>query len=150
MGALVAVCDHLTALIEANKTVAASPDFPITQVFYGDQEQISSSVVVCIDPGEKTASTVYGSRKVEYDLTHFIMVYARTQGSVQSNRRLCDVVSEHIEDLINADPKLGGLVIQSHVSNVRPGYTQRSNSIIRSTRLTITSTITAILPQLGG
>ena len=146
---LVEVADYLVALIKDNSVVAALPDWPILDVFYGDQEEIARSVTVCIDPGPINQDVVYGSRKAEYTMRHYVMVYVKTVGSVQQNRRYCDIISQHISDLIDSYPQLGGNVIQSSVIEINPGYVLRGQSILRSTRLTVSSKFTIQLPQLG-
>ena len=93
---------------------------------------------------------VYGNRKAEYTMKHYIMVYIKTVGSTQDNRRICDIVAQYIADLIDANPTLGGNVIQSSVTDITPGYVQRGQSILRSTRITVGSKFTKILPQSGG
>ncbi len=142
--------DYLVQLVKDNPVVAGLLEWPITDVFYGDQEEIARSVTVCVDPGPTVQDIIYGSRKAEYTMSHYIMVYIKTVGSVMQNRRICDIVSQHIMDLVDANPRLGNTVIQSSVTEVRPGYVQRGQSVLRSTRLTINSKFTKILPQSGG
>ena len=147
---LTEVCNYLVQLIANNPAVPELSDWPISDVFYGDQEEIARSVTVCIDPGPVNQDVVYGSRKAEYTMKHYIMVYIKTVGSTQDNRRICDIVAQYIADLIDANPTLGGNVIQSSVTDITPGYVQRGQSILRSTRITVGSKFTKILPQSGG
>lgn len=145
---LVETADYLKALVESNPVVPGLTDFSIEDVFYGDQENLARNITVCVDPGEKVVSQLYGSRRAIYDARHYIMAYAKTLAGSEQNRRICDLVAEHLETLVNANPKLGGTVIQSHVAEVRPGYVQRGDSIVRSTRLTVVSTTEKNLPLL--
>lgn len=146
---LVAVADFLVQLVKDNSVVPDLDDWPITDVFYGDQEEIARAVTVCVDPGEVLQTDLYGSRRALYTMKHYIMIYIKTVGSMAQNRRICDQVAEFLKDVVETEPTLDGLVIQSSVTEVRPGYVQRGQSILRSTRLIIESQYTKQLPQLG-
>ena len=147
---LVSTTDYIKQLIESNKTVVALPDYPINDVFYGDQEQVAQNVTVCVDPGPLNEEQLYGSRKQKLQMRHYVMVYIKTLENVQLNRRICDIIAEHVANLINAHPRLDGTALEGRVVEILPGYVLRGNSILRSSRLTVTSTVSTILPQSGG
>ena len=147
---LVATADYIKTLIENNTIVTTVPNFPINNVIYGDQEQVAEAVTVCVDPGELIQEELYGSRKAKYVMRHYIMIYIKTLESVQQNRRICDLVAEHIQDLIDANPRMNNTTLDASVTEIRPGYVLRGNSILRSSRLTVTSIVSKILPQSGG
>jgi len=75
------------------------------------------------------------------------MIYTGAVASQSANREQDDQVAEAVEDLIHQDATMGGLVIDSLVSNIEYGYAVRSNSLFRTARLTVTARDQVQLPS---
>lgn len=125
------------------KLIANSNTLGLQAVYYGDQRQIPTTPIACIEPSDKQMPTYKSATRVlSVEVTLYILVYFAVVGSPQDNRLGADDLAEAIEDLVNQDPMMSTdpaapLVIDSHVSAVESGYATKQNSIYRSSRLTI-------------
>lgn len=118
-------------------------------VYYGDQERLATTPVVCVEPDTKVQEYRGGgvNRMLGVNITIFLLVYHSFVQSPQENRRGADQLAEAIEDLIHQDVNLGGLVIECHVSEVASGYATKGNSLVRANRITVVHTTQNRLPS---
>lgn len=123
----------IETLLEANKVTLGLQD-----VWYGDQALVPRTPAVAVEPGTKDVQLNNAFRRPEAEMTVYILVYHATFGSPQDNRRDADLLAEEIEDLLNNQNQMSGLVIHSYVSRVESGYATKNNTMMRSTRLTFT------------
>lgn len=111
----------------------------VKAVYYGDQDKLATTPVVCVEPDTKKQDYRGGgvNRMLGVNITVFLLVYHSFVQSAQENRKGADQLAEAIEDLIHQDATLGGLVIECHVSEVASGYATKGNSLVRANRITI-------------
>lgn len=117
-------------------------------VYYGDQNRIPVTPAVCIDPGEKRSELNGAPRRTQVDLLCYILVYHNAIKGIEVVNKDTDALSESIETLIHAQgAQLGGIVINSLVSNLEYGYQTRGNTLYRVSRLTVEGRSQAQLPS---
>ena len=119
----------------------------ISDVYYGDQEKIPRVPTACVDTGAKRRELNGAPRRTQVDMETYVMIYTGAVASQSANREQDDQVAEAVEDLIHQDATMGGLVIDSLVSNIEYGYAVRSNSLFRTARLTVTARDQVQLPS---
>jgi len=141
---LVEVCDY-----QFDKMVENKANLVLADVFYGDQNLIPVTPVVCIEPQIKTNTLdeSAAARKISIEFRLFFLVYFAFIQSPQDNRRGADALAEAIETIVHTDRTLGGLVIHGYCTDVESGYTTKSNSLIRSNRITYVAKSQIILPS---
>lgn len=121
-------------------------------VFYGDQNLIPATPVVCVEPDGKDVTQITGFRKIDYDVNIFLLVYHGAIGSIQLNRQNTDLLAESIETLIHADKGLlradgTASVIHCYITKIASGYVKKGNSTLRASRLTFLAKTQAQLPN---
>jgi len=138
---LVAFADAVKALIEANMD-----DLGIEWVFYGDQQKLPGSPVVCVEPDLKTNDLHAAKRQVEIVLRCQVLVYTSEVTSGEENRRNADLLSESIEAVLHLDPTVGGLCIHSIVDSVTSGYASKAGTLVKADRIQFSGLSQSRLP----
>ena len=119
----------------------------LSEVFFGDQQNIPSTPVACIDPGGKQRQHDGAPRRVLTTLTNYILIYHYEVKSLQEVLEDADRLAETIESLIHFDAYMADSVVHSLVTSVESGYLERRNSLYRASRLTIEATVQVQLPS---
>lgn len=132
MTSTVAMAAYLEGLLNTNKVSLGLQD-----VFYGDQARIPRTPVACVETGDKSVELNGAPRRVMATMTNYVIIYHASVASPQGNRRDNDALAETIETLINSDAQMASSVIDSLVRAVEYGYAERTNTIYRTSRLTI-------------
>jgi hypothetical protein len=127
---LVEVTDYVVAKLEANRDALG-----LYAVYFGDQRQIPGTPVVCVEPDHKRNELISAFRKIEVVCVLQIIIYHSKVTDTQTNRRGADILAEDIEDLLHADPQLGGLAIHCYVTSVNSGYSTKADALMRSCRI---------------
>lgn len=139
---LVAVCDYLYDLISRYKS-----EYGIFEVYYGDQERLPGSPIVCVESDAKPRELKGAQRQTRVDFRVYILVYViRIDQSIQTSRREADTLTEQIETLIHQKPTLDGLVIHGMCTGIESGYVDRNGTKVRASRLTYEAQSQKILP----
>lgn len=138
----VEICEYWKKKLEI-----AKEDLGIVDVFYGDQERIPKSPTICIEPDVKRAPIRNAGRQTMPEWTIYFMCYHSEIQAQSSNRRDSDTLAERLEDLLNSDPQMGGLVIHCWVSEVQSGYARKTNALMRSSRITFSANSRHQLPM---
>jgi hypothetical protein len=136
------VADFLEALLETNKGALGLQD-----VFYGDQNRIPRTPTACVDPGEKRRQLNGAPRRTQLDIVIYILVYHNAVTNVEVLAKTNDKLSEDIENVIHLDAQMGGLLIDSMVTNIEFGYASRGKTLYRVSRLTVEGRSQAQLPS---
>jgi hypothetical protein len=136
------VADFLEALLETNKGALGLQD-----VFYGDQNRIPRTPTACVDPGEKRRQLNGAPRRTQLDIVIYILVYHNAVTNVEVLAKTNDKLSEDIETVIHVDAQMGGLLIDSMVTNIEFGYASRGKTLYRVSRLTVEGRSQAQLPS---
>lgn len=141
---LVEVCDY-----QYNKMIDNKANLGLADVFFGDQNTIPTTPVVCIEPQMKVNSLreSAAARYIDIEFTLFFLVYFSFIQSPQENRRGSDALAEAIESVVHADRTLGGLVIHGYCTLIESGYTTKGNSLLRSNKITYIAQSKSILPS---
>lgn len=137
-----AVSKYLEDLLEGKKE-----EIGLHSVFYGDQDRIPHTPTACIEPGEKRRQLNGAPRRTEVTITVYVLVYHNPVTSTQTIREENDKVAEAIETEIHKDAYMDGLVVDSMVTMIESGYQMRSNTLFRSSRLTIEARSQVQLPS---
>lgn len=133
---LLQVSEALEAKVTGLKT-----KYHIDNVYYGDQINMVGATCVCIAPNTKVMNNYSGMMKlVEPEYTVIIYVYALNIQDPKFNQKKADQLAELLEQEINADSRLGGLVVDSHVERIESGYATVNGKLARVSRITHIST----------
>lgn len=119
----------------------------INCLFYGDQDRIPGTPCVCLEPDVKSSSLKGAPRRTQVNFVTYLLIYHSEVTSPQDNLRSANVLAEQIETLIHADRTLGGLVIHCMVAATDSGYVRKNNTLMRSSRLTVTAESQDMLPS---
>jgi len=95
----------------------------IVDVYFGDQNKIPRVPAACVEPVDKTRELAGVPRRTDNELQVYIL-----------------------ETLLHADAQFGGLVIHSLVTSIESGYSHRTGTLYRSSRLTFVGTTKTNLP----
>lgn len=131
-GSLEEYAGFLHDLITSYKEVLGLKD-----VYYGDQDNIPVSPVVCVEPDNKSRVLQRIGRGTNVSFTVYLLLYHSSIRDPQANRRDADRLAENLETLIHNNETANGLVVTSLVSRVESGYATKTNSIMRASRLTV-------------
>jgi hypothetical protein len=147
----------LTDSIEATteftqaKITAAKADLGLADVWRGDQQKLPRYPACCVIAGPKNRELNGMPRKTLVTLEMYVQIYHGAVSDVQLNDTIATTLTEAVETLLHADSTLGGLVIDSMVNNIEPGYANKAGTLVRATRLTFLATSQVLLPMnLGG
>lgn len=116
-------------------------------VYYGDQQKLPKRITACIEPNTKVTDLTGATRMVDRRYEVFVILYFTAVQSGQLNRREVDTISEEIETHLNVDPRLGGEVIHSYVTELASGYSTKDGALVKSSRLTFTAISKDRLPS---
>lgn len=136
---------------------AGSPNFrlvvPVTNFYYGDQEQIPGDPVVCVEAGLKARELHATQNRTLNTIQTSIFVYHARMQEIQQTRLETDQLGEDIEALLHTNLQLkdvsgnNPIVIHSFVQEFDPTYVFRAGTLYRSVRMTHTATtMTALAP----
>lgn len=115
---------------------ALHPELTIQQVYYGDQDKVPVTPVICVEAGDKRREwpprpTLMSENVLE---CHFIVYHTRMDTSTQEAKIQADLLGDLIEEYINIqhtrlkDANGDDLVIHGHVVDNDPGYINRGTS----------------------
>jgi hypothetical protein len=113
----------------------AKESLGIIDVFYGDKALIRSVPTVCVEPSMKAivpTNTQFTAVRV---FEHFVIIYHSRVTDEEARKKETDEVAEAVEDLLNTDKTLDGLVYSGFVTEVTPGYAERGGMMV-ATRIT--------------
>lgn len=144
---LVEVCDYLFQKMVDNKANLALAD-----VYFGDQDKLPVTPVVCIEPGEKRniLRRAGAGRMIDIEFDISILVYHSFITSPQQNRRGADTLAELVEDIVHADKQLGTtnpLVIHGYCTTVQSGYTTKTGTLVRANKILYQAQSQFVLPS---
>lgn len=141
---LVEVCDYMLDKMLDNKA-----NLGLADAFFGDQNTIPTTPIVCIEPQMKTniLNESAAARKIDIEFRLFFLVYHSLIASPQENRRGADALAEAIETVVHSDRALGGLVIHGYCTDVESGYTTKGSTLVRSNRISYFAKSQSILPS---
>lgn len=106
----------------------------VRKVFYGEQSLYPEFPAIAVQSGRKLRSHE-NTRKNRLDFSvNILIVHGKVQSS-ELNREASEVLAEAVEDIVNADVSLGGLVIFGQVVAVDPGVLARRDVMLSTTRL---------------
>ena len=132
----VEIAEALVAKLEANSTALG-----LKGVFYGDQNKLPATPIVCVEPDIKDNVAMTPTRNLTVEVLIFLIVYHSAVDSPQANRQASDTLAEAIEDLIHEDPFLlrndaTPRVVQCYIKSIASGYVKKGTGIVRASRLT--------------
>jgi hypothetical protein len=138
------------AQLVKNKIELALVPSTFNAVFYGDQNKIPSTPVVCVEPDNKTRELIGVPRKTQVTIDILLIVYhskIAPGGGPQANRIASDEKVEELETFLHLDPQLGGFAIHSMVTRVESGYVSKQEAVLRASRLNFQILTQQMLPQ---
>lgn len=119
----------------------------IKMVMYGDQEKIPVVPLVCVEPSDKRREFNGVPRRTAIGFELFILIYYGTIQDTQANLKQCMDIAEAVEARLHHALTCDGLVINSLVTNVTPGASNKGGAMMRATRLTFTAESRINLPM---
>jgi len=119
----------------------------LKKVYYGDRQKIPFSPIACIETGEKDRELNGHPRRTLVTIRNYVIIYHGNVRSASDNLQESDERAENVEILIHTDAQMGGLVIDSLVTNVESGYQLRDNTLFRASRLTVEARVQEQLPS---
>lgn len=141
---LVVIADYMLDKLKDNKATLG-----IMEAYYGDQDKLATTPVVCVEPQYKANALRQAATArmldIEFNLT--FLVYHSFIVSPQENRRGSDALAQDIEDLVHSDRDLNGLVIHGYCTLNESGYTTKGNSLVRSNKITYVAQSQFVLPS---
>jgi hypothetical protein len=135
------VGEYLFDLLETN-----AAELGLGAVYYGDQERLPVTPAACIETGRTTKELVAIPRRVDTEFEAFIILYHNPVQDVSATRREVERLAEAVEDLVHTKPTLDGLVIHAFVSILEHGYVTKGGTVVRASRLLVTSKSKQNLP----
>lgn len=110
----------------------------LADVFYGDQSKIATTPIACVEPDNKATMLRNQALARVTDLVFIVqvIVYEAVVDTTEANRIAADRRAEAIESLIHLDPQLGGLVTHGYCTGIQSGYSNKTNGLMKSTRIT--------------
>lgn len=107
----------------------------LKDVWYGEHDTIPKTPAITVEPVKKDVEVAQTGHKVRNDFQiRFMLFYSALTGP-QMQVEDCLELAESVENLINDDFTVGGLLIYSYVTGLTNGYTRRSNVIMRATEI---------------
>jgi len=131
-GSLKAIADYYFTLMTDNMS-----GLGLQAVYYGDQDNVPVSPVVCVEPDTKSRTLARIGRGTDVEFSLFLLLYGSSIRDPQANRSDIDALAEAVESLVHQNERLGGLAVTSLVSRVESGYATKANAIMRASRLTV-------------
>ena len=130
------VADYLENLIETNKVALG-----ILSVHYGEQYRLPETPSLCIEPGTQLneLAGVALPMRLQREHTVYLLIYHSKLEDPETLRRDVDVLAANVEALVHQDPRMGGLVIHSYVSNMQSSYTRKGGAWVRAANVTVTA-----------
>lgn len=107
----------------------------IKDVYYGEEANIPRTPAVAIEVSKSRTPYQTGNNYL-VTFNAVIDVFHSRYKSKQVTRQECDQFAKSVEDLLHADLKLGGLVINSFVSAIQTGGLRRGTTLMQASRLT--------------
>jgi hypothetical protein len=129
------VSNYLLTLLQSNAT-ALSVD-PTRGFLYGDQSGLLPvTPMLCVVPGPRTSSyNGIGGRPVLSTFQTFVMVYYGKLQDLQQNVHASLTLANQVENVVNADPTLGGHAIDCLCSDQTPGVSMKGGALVDTTRM---------------
>jgi hypothetical protein len=148
-GSLVTVTQYLVDKIIAGRS-GLSMVTDVENVVYGDQVKIPFNPYICVEPDNKRRELNGVRRRTEVNFAIGVLIYRGSVDDPTSNRKDADTLAEAVEALIHNDARFGtppnDLVIHSLVESIESGYNRKGNSVLRTSRLSVTAKSQIILP----
>lgn len=130
------VTNYVFELLNSNKQ-----NLGVDVVHYGDQEYIFTRNAICVDPGQVTNTLASANRYVQVEFKLDILIYYEIISENNNTNKLeVTTAASRIEDLLNDNPRLGGLVTHSYVSQITPGVTMKGTDIRQAVQVVLECT----------
>lgn len=121
-------------------------ELDIYQLFYGDQNKLPGTPVVCVEPDFKNNDLRAAQRQLQHRLVCQVLVYTSEVTSGEQNRRNADLLSERIESVLHLDPTIGGIAIHSYVESITSGYATKAGTLVKADRIQFAALSQSRLP----
>lgn len=135
------VARKIYSLLDENRVGLGFQD-----IWYGDQDKTPRTPCAAVESGPKTRELNGAPRRTMVTMTIYVLVYHEKILDVQQNQLESEKLNEAVEALLHQDAALDGLVIDSMVTNVEPGYVNRGGAKVKASRITFTCTSQKMLP----
>jgi hypothetical protein len=117
----------------------------IRAVYYGDQDTLPTSPIVCVIPATKRKDWANTGHKVDNVFEMSLLVYSTGLNDTGSIQHECDVLTEGVEDLLDlkstptsqglGGDQLGGLITQGLCVGIEYGYKRFNDKLARMNRI---------------
>lgn len=114
--------------------VANSVPLGLRAVYYGMQNLVPETPSVMVEGGRKSRD-IDTTRQFRIGLSVNIVVYHGKIQSKELNQKETEILADQIEDVLNANKNMDGLVVHGFVSRADPGVATANGVLFRSSRL---------------
>lgn len=128
---LVEVTQGIVDLLTTNQS-----SLGIKKVFYGDQQLLPETPVVCVESGSIGRDMSGAPFRTQNSFMVFILVYHSNVQDTQKTRKQADVFAERIVALLHQNLNIGGLVIHGYATSLESAYAHRGGEMLRASRIT--------------
>jgi hypothetical protein len=109
-------------------------------LFYGDQETLPTSPIVCVIPATKRKDWANTGHVTDNFFEMSLLVYQTGLNDTELIQLECDKLTEAIEDLIDlksttGEGQLGGLITQGICTGIEYGYKRFNDKLARMNRI---------------
>lgn len=132
---------YVQGKLEDNKSYIEVQD-----VWLGDQTRFPRTPCLSVEPGPKSRESNGAPRRYAVMLDTYITLYVEKIQDASANTLLLIQTAERIEEVLHADNRLGGLVIESFVAQVEQGVAVRAGTELKACQLTFRSLSQKMLP----
>lgn len=142
------MCDELVTRIKAFCTGHNDLSDDLWSVVYGDQAKLHKRLTICVEPNVKRNTLRNAQRGITREYEVYVLIYYTNlnEGGIFS-REWADDFAEQLEMALNVDPSFGGALLHCYVTEVASGYSTKSGSLVKSSRLTFNGETTDRLPS---
>lgn len=108
----------------------------VLDVWYGDEQLIPRVPAISVDGAPKTKEWYGTGNQTRNEFVLQITIYHGQLASMQVTQKACEELAEAVEDVLESDIRLGGLLTDSLVTASEPGFSRRGSVTMKATRLT--------------
>lgn len=126
------VCQALIDKITGNKENFV---IPVVDIFYGDQQRITHTPTICVEPSQKTRELAGAPNMTMNTFEIIVLVLINKVADTIITRKQSDQLAYDVEKFLHQDLQLNGLLIHGFVERSESGVTTKNNTMYRAARL---------------
>ena len=117
---------------------ASKDSLGLVDVWYGEYSAIPHTPSLAVDPRNKSRTVTETGHMCRNDFSVVLTLFHSRLSGPQVVMKECLTFAEKVEDALNADRKLGDLLIYSYVERVETGYATRNKTLLKAAQISWT------------